>query len=114
MNHTGREGRLPPRALGTDTMSREADPTLRAPIENTIFELLSLRKEGSTICPSEVARALAPDDDPWRALMPRIRQVAQDLARNQRLRVTRRGVPVDATTKGGPIRLGLPREPGDT
>ena len=40
--------------------------------------------------------------------MPHVRQVAQALAQQHRLRVTRRGVLVDATAPGGPIRLGLP------
>ena len=40
--------------------------------------------------------------------MPHVRQVAQALAQRHRLRVTRRGVLVDATAPGGPIRLGLP------
>jgi len=40
--------------------------------------------------------------------MPHVRQVAQALAQQHRLRVTRGGVLVDATAPGGPIRLGLP------
>lgn len=70
--------------------------------------LLDERRPDATICPSEVARALRPDGD-WRALMPRVRQVAQALAQQQRLRVTRAGQVVDATSGGGPIRLGRPR-----
>ncbi|WP_200932603.1 DUF3253 domain-containing protein [Pseudorhodoferax sp. Leaf267] len=77
-----------------------------AAIEAQIFALLATRRDGATICPSEVARALVPPGGPWRALMPQVRQVAQSLAAHQRLRVTRRGVPVDATSPGGPIRLG--------
>lgn len=33
--------------------------------------LLSARGRGATICPSEVARALAPNDD-WRGAMPMV------------------------------------------
>lgn len=80
-----------------------------ADIEARIFALLSLRQPGATICPSEVARSLVPDGGAWRDRMPHIRQVAQSLAQQQRLRVTRGGEPVDdATAPGGPIRLGLP------
>ena len=79
-----------------------------AAIEDQIFALLAARQDGATLCPSEVARALRPDGGRWRALMPQVRQVAQGLARDQRLRVTRGGVPVDATGPGGPIRLGRP------
>jgi hypothetical protein len=79
-------------------------------VESAIFDLLSRRTEGATVCPSEVARALAPDGENWRPLMPLVRQVAQRLVQQGRLVVTRRGVPVDdATGRGGPIRLGRPR-----
>ena len=79
-----------------------------ADIEDRIFALLSTRQPGATLCPSEVARALLPEGAAWREQMPRVRQVAQTLAQQHRLRVTRGGVPVDATAPGGPIRLGLP------
>ncbi|CAN5322966.1 DUF3253 domain-containing protein [soil metagenome] len=77
-----------------------------AAIEAKIFELLATRQEAATICPSDVARALASDESKWRALMPQVRQVAQGLAEKHRLHVTRGGVQVDATSRGGPIRLG--------
>ena len=77
-------------------------------ITERIFALLSIRKPGATICPSEVARSLAPDGGAWREHMPQIRQVAHALVQQRRLLVTRCGVPVDATAPGGPIRLGLP------
>jgi hypothetical protein len=53
----------------------------------------------TTLCPSEVARALAED---WRPLMPRIRAVAADLPG---IEATQRGIPVDPRTARGPIRL---------
>lgn len=80
-----------------------------AAVEARIFALLAQRQPGATICPSEVARSLVPEGSgTWRARMPQVRQVAQALAQQQRLRVTRGGVPVEATAPGGPIRLGLP------
>ncbi|RYF80982.1 MAG: DUF3253 domain-containing protein [Comamonadaceae bacterium] len=79
-----------------------------ASVEQQIFGLLALRKEGATICPSEVARALMPDGGPWRELMPQIRRVAHHLAGCGALSVTRGGLPVDATRPGGPVRLGRP------
>jgi len=87
---------------------RDVHPVTEAAIEETIFALLATRQQGATICPSEVARALIPDDGLWRALMPQVRHVAQELAQSNRLSVTRAGVHVDATPRGGPIRLGLP------
>lgn len=89
----------------------EVAPVLDAAIESRLFALLATRRAGATVCPSEVARALAPQGARWRALMPQIRPVAQALACSGRLLVTRGGVPVDAMRGGGPIRLGLPGQP---
>lgn len=92
-------------------MSRgDSDQLPKAAIEDKIFDLLASRKKGATICPSEVARALVPSDGRWRELMPQVRQVAQGLAQDNRLSVTRGGVKVDATSRGGPVRLGRPTE----
>ena len=78
-------------------------------ISTTIFSLLAARRAGATICPSDVARALAPEDAAaWRALMPEVRAVAAQLADAGRIRVTRGGVEVHAQSPGGPIRLGRP------
>lgn len=74
-------------------------------IEAAILAAVQTRGQGSTLCPSEVARALSTD---WRALMPEVRRVAQDLAGQGRIAVTQRGRPVDAKTAKGPIRLGPP------
>jgi hypothetical protein len=63
-------------------------------IEAEIVRQLSRRAATSSICPSEVARALAPDSAAWRALMTPVREVAQSMADAQRLLVTRGGVPV--------------------
>ena len=82
-----------------------------ARIEAHIFALLAVREPGASICPSEVARALTTPTR-WRALMPRIRDVAGQLAAVQRLRVTRKGLEVDAHSSGGPIRLALPTPRG--
>ena len=75
-------------------------------ITETLFSLLAARAPAATVCPSDVARALAPEDEAWRALMPQVRRVAAGLAAEGRLRVTRGGVEVDAESRGGPIRLG--------
>lgn len=72
-----------------------------------ILQLLRARGSGKTICPSEVARAYAPDD--WRQHMPAVRQAAFDLADAGRIVILQRGKVVDGSAKG-PIRLAL-REP---
>lgn len=78
-----------------------------ARIRGTIDELLDARKDGATICPSEVARALRPDGD-WRAVMDDVRRVAADETAAGRLEVRQRGETVDPAEARGPIRLGRP------
>lgn len=80
-------------------------------IQDEIFALLARRKDGATICPSEVARAMETDATAWRALMQPVREVAQALADQGRLVITRAGVEVNASSAGGPIRLGLAPAP---
>lgn len=75
-------------------------------LEDRILTLLARRRPGATICPSEVAREVAGRD--WRPLMPAVREAAARLAADGRVRVTRRGVEVDAREPGGPIRIGRP------
>ncbi len=72
-------------------------------IENAIFALLREREGGRTICPSEVARRLAPEQ--WKPLMQPVREVAARLALEGRLLATQRGKEVDALSAHGPIRL---------
>jgi len=81
-------------------------PAADSAIAEAIFALLDRRRADATICPSEVARAIYPQASEWRAAMPRIRGVAAALAARGLLRATRRGEEVDATSEGGPIRLG--------
>jgi hypothetical protein len=76
-------------------------------IEATIAAMVAERGTGKTICPSEVARALAGGED-FRPLMPDVREAAAALADRGEVVVTQRGEPVDARTARGPIRLGRP------
>jgi hypothetical protein len=63
-----------------------------AAIATQILHQLARRPPPSSICPSEVARALAPHDDAaWRALMPQVREAAARLRASGRLRITRGG-----------------------
>lgn len=88
----------------------EASTVTREVVEAGIFGLLAQRAPGASICPSEVARALASAPSSWRALMPLVREVAQRLALCEQLVVTSKGIPVDALRHRGPIRLVLPVE----
>jgi hypothetical protein len=79
-----------------------------AKIEQTILALLEQRAEGRTICPSEAARSLAPED--WRPLMDPVREVAYAMADDGRLEVTQKGEVVDGRAARGPIRLRRPSQ----
>ncbi len=58
-----------------------------------------------SICPSQVARALAHDEAAWRALMPVVREVAAELVEAGEIEMTQGGVVVDPRAVRGPIRL---------
>lgn len=68
------------------------------------------RGPGKTLCPSDVARALAGSDTAaWGPLMTPIRRVAVRLAQEGRLVILRKGKPVDPADFRGVYRLALPR-----
>jgi hypothetical protein len=85
---------------------RGAKPRAEDPVEAVILDLLARRAPGATICPSEAARALAPDA--WRERLPAVRDAARRLVRADRLRIVQGGVVVDPDDARGPIRLRLP------
>ena len=75
-------------------------------LERAIVDQLRRRAANASICPSDVARALAPEEAAWRALMPAVRDAARVLANTRRITITRRGVEIGpAVLEGGPIRL---------
>ena len=76
-------------------------------LERTIDTLLAERRAGTTICPSEAARAVDPDG--WRELMPAARAAAGRLAAGGQVEVTQRGEVVDVATARGPVRIRRPR-----
>ena len=82
-----------------------ADPApTNTQIEAALLAIISLCGPASSACPSEVARALSPND--WRVLMPRVREVAVQLAERGLLDISQGGqsVLLDGPWKG-PIRL---------
>jgi hypothetical protein len=80
--------------------------TDRAAIAAEILRQVAERGAEKSICPSEVARALALDEDSWRRLMGAVREAAIVLAREGRIEVLRKGKPVDAGQEvRGVIRL---------
>lgn len=70
-------------------------------IREAILDLALQRGREKSVCPSEVAKALAPD---WRPLMPQVREVAAGMPE---IIATQGEVEVDPRTAPGPIRLRL-------
>ena len=64
------------------------------------------RGPNKSCCPSDIARSFGDD---WRALMPRVRAQACELAAVGQIVISQRGQTVDAATARGPIRLAMPR-----
>lgn len=73
-------------------------------IEATLRALLTQRGARKTLCPSEVARALDPDQ--WRPFMEPVRQVARLMAWNDELVFRQQGRVVSPDAVRGPVRLG--------
>jgi hypothetical protein len=78
----------------------------RMDIPAKIVELLEQRAPEGSICPSEVARALASNAAGWRHLMPQVRDAAATLAHQHCVRITQGDREVDPDEiYRGPIRL---------
>ncbi len=79
-------------------------------IEARMLALASECGPQKTICPSDVARAVAGNHpDQWGPLMQPIRRIAVRLAEEGRLVVFRKGKPADPQSFKGVYRLGMPR-----
>lgn len=76
-------------------------------LEAAILALLAARAETSSICPSDAARAVAPED--WRPLMEPVRRAAARLADRGEVEITQHGNVVDLAAARGPIRIRRPR-----
>ncbi|HEU5037261.1 MAG TPA: DUF3253 domain-containing protein [Nocardioides sp.] len=74
-----------------------------ARLQRAILDLLAQRRPGATICPSDAARAVEPDD--WRPLMDAARAAAQRLVDAGEVDVTQGGAVVDLATATGPVRI---------
>lgn len=78
-------------------------------IESAILALVEQRGAGKSICPSEAARAVWPED--WQNRMRQVRNVAVGLARKGEISILRKGKPVDPDDFKGVYRLSLPATP---
>ncbi len=72
-------------------------------ISETILSLAAKRGKDKTICPSEVARQLHPDD--WRMYMNEIRKTAFELRDAGKVLIMQKGREVAASEVVGPIRI---------
>jgi len=70
-----------------------------------ILELLSHRRAGATICPSDAARAVTGSGNDWRPLMDEARSAAAELVETGEVVITQHGEVVDLDTARGPIRI---------
>lgn len=77
-----------------------------AALEEAILGLLSRRPRHASICPSEAARAIRPDEG-WRELMEPARAAARRLVARGEVAITQRGRRVDPSRARGPIRIRL-------
>lgn len=93
-----------------------AAPPADAAIRREILRQTAARGPDRSICPSEVARALAGggEDGPWRPLMGPVRRAAFELARAGRVEVLRKGKPVPPEAARGVIRLRAAAGTADT
>jgi hypothetical protein len=91
----------------SDACRRRGVRDVDAELERAILDLLSKRAAGASICPSEAARAVDPEN--WRELMEPARRAARRLAASHRIEATQGDKIVDASTARGPIRIRLPK-----
>ena len=83
-------------------------------IRAEILRLTEARGRERSICPSEVARALAGGEDgPWRPLMAPVRRAAAGLARDGRIEILRKGKTVPPEAMRGVVRLRAAAAPAD-
>ena len=90
--------------LMAESLQQKNDINTR--LRDQILVLVGEREPGKTICPSEVARAVRPDD--WRPLMKKVRQAAIRLADDGQISIYRKGKAIPTDQVRGVIRLGLP------
>ena len=80
-----------------------AGAVTEAEIRAEILRQTAERGAEKSICPSEVARALAPAD--WRPLMGAVRRAAAALSAEGTVEILRKGKPIPAEAMHGVVRL---------
>ena len=77
---------------------------MTADARQTLLALLAARAPTATVCPSEVARAMAPKGD-WRAAMPTVHSAVDCLLEEGAIRLSWKGNRL--TRRDGPYRIAL-------
>lgn len=86
-------------------MSSEVDAGRMDDPRAVTLSLLARRASGATICPSEVARVIAPD---WRGAMPAVHAAIDALVGEGLVRLSWKGRSL--ATRSGPYRIGRRHE----
>lgn len=90
----------------SDACRRSKSESRHEELEVAILELLNKRSAQSSVCPSEVARRIAGDDETvWRGMMEEVRRAARRLCAKGKIVITQGGQTVDPSRAKGPIRL---------
>jgi hypothetical protein len=76
-------------------------------LQDALRDLLATRARDGSVCPSEAARLVAPQQ--WRALMEPARAAARRLVAVGEAEITQQGRVVDPSRARGPIRVRRPR-----
>ncbi|MFC4256645.1 DUF3253 domain-containing protein [Altererythrobacter xixiisoli] len=84
--------------------TRPAAQTVMRSVRETLLALLANRAAGATICPSEVARAIAPAGE-WRDAMPLVHAAVDRLLAEQAVHLSWKGQPM--ADRAGPYRIAL-------
>ncbi len=71
---------------------------------DAVLTLVAKRAPEATVCPSEVARALAAGADEWRTAMPAVHAAVDRLVADGVVRLSWKGMPLPA--RAGPYRIG--------
>lgn len=87
------------------TPSDGPGPIDRSRLQAEILRQIGAREPGKSICPSEVARAVARPGEDWRAQMKPVRAEAMRLAADGVIAILRHGKPVAPEGVRGVIRL---------
>jgi hypothetical protein len=74
-------------------------------IKQAILSAASERGAFKTTCPSEIARALFPQD--WRSHMAEVRDAAVNLQHEGKVIMSQKGKPIEPGHIKGPIRIGI-------